>query len=278
MQGSKRVFEAAAAAGVRRARARVVDRRLLARAIDRRSTSPGPREGIPSSFYSRHKAACERELDVLEARHPELRVVRLRPGLIFKREAATEIRRLFAGPLLPSPLCGPACCRAPAARPASPSRRCTPTTSARPTGSRSSPTTPRARTTSPPNRCSTPPSSAGCSARGPCASTRRAVRALTTASWRARLQPTPPGWLDMGLRTPIMDVSRARDELGWAPRHAPARRCSSCSTGCARARGLRPRRSTRPRGAAAGARVPDGRRAPNRLVAASRGCPWGRAW
>ncbi|MCV4784716.1 hypothetical protein OFM36_35330, partial [Escherichia coli] len=29
------------------------------------------------------------------------RVVRLRPGLIFQRQAATEIRRLFVGPFLP---------------------------------------------------------------------------------------------------------------------------------------------------------------------------------
>jgi hypothetical protein len=46
------------------------------------------------------------------------------------------------------------------------------------------------------------------------------VRALTTASWRLRLQPTPEGWLDMGLLTPLMDVSRIRGELGWEPRHA----------------------------------------------------------
>jgi UDP-glucose 4-epimerase len=34
-------------------------------------------------------------------------VVRLRPGLIFKREAASGIRRLFAGTFLPSPLLHP---------------------------------------------------------------------------------------------------------------------------------------------------------------------------
>jgi hypothetical protein len=31
-------------------------------------------------------------------------VVRLRPGLIFKREATSGIQRLFAGTFLPSPL------------------------------------------------------------------------------------------------------------------------------------------------------------------------------
>lgn len=33
-----------------------------------------------------------------------MRVVRLRPALTFKREAASGIRRLFLGPFLPSPL------------------------------------------------------------------------------------------------------------------------------------------------------------------------------
>ena len=60
-----------------------------------------PTTGIPTSFYSRQKAAVERLLDDFEARHPDIRTVRLRPALTFKQEAATEIRRLFVGPLLP---------------------------------------------------------------------------------------------------------------------------------------------------------------------------------
>ena len=66
-----------------------------------------PVEGTPTSFYARHKAEVERRLDRFEREHPDRRVVRLRPGLIFKREAATGIRRLFAGPFLPSPLVKP---------------------------------------------------------------------------------------------------------------------------------------------------------------------------
>jgi hypothetical protein len=42
---------------------------------------------------------------------------------------------------------------------------------------------------------------------------------LAGATWRARLQPTPPGWLDMALNCPIMDTRRAREELGWRPDH-----------------------------------------------------------
>ena len=57
-----------------------------------------PRDGVASSFHARHKAEVERRLDSIERDHPKIRVVRLRPALIFKREAATGIRRLFVGP------------------------------------------------------------------------------------------------------------------------------------------------------------------------------------
>src|SRR5205823_3102515 len=46
----------------------------------------------------------------------------------------------------------------------------------------------------------------------------RALRVLADLSFRAHLQPTPPGWLDMGLDVPVMDTRRAREELGWTPR------------------------------------------------------------
>jgi UDP-glucose 4-epimerase len=43
------------------------------------------------------------------------------------------------------------------------------------------------------------------------------ARALVELTWRARLQPTPPGWLDMGMHAPLLRSDRARAELGWAP-------------------------------------------------------------
>jgi UDP-glucose 4-epimerase len=99
--GSRRVFDAVAAAKVA----------ALVYASSVGAYSPGPKQrqvdeswpvdGIKTSFYSRHKAACEDLLDDLQGRAPELRIVRMRPGLIFKSEAASEIRRLFAGPFVP---------------------------------------------------------------------------------------------------------------------------------------------------------------------------------
>jgi len=49
-----------------------------------------------------------------------------------------------------------------------------------------------------------------------------ALRLLALATWKLRLQPTPPGWLDMALAVPIMATERARSELGWTPRHSSA--------------------------------------------------------
>ena len=156
VDGSRRVFAAVAAAGVP----------ALVYASSVGAYSPGPKDravdeswptgGIKTSFYSRHKAEVERLLDVFEAEHPEVRVVRLRPGLIFKRDAASEIRRYFAGPLLPNALVRPEPHpgRARHAAPALPGRALR-STSATPTGSRSSATR-AAHSTSPPNRCSTP--------------------------------------------------------------------------------------------------------------------------
>src|SRR3954471_5310348 len=68
--GSARVFAAAAAAGVP----------AIVYASSIGAYAPGPKDhgvdeawpttGVPSSFYSRHKAATERELDRFESEHP----------------------------------------------------------------------------------------------------------------------------------------------------------------------------------------------------------------
>ena len=105
VDGSARVLDAVAAAGVP----------AIVAASSIGVYSPGPksrvdetwpRAGIPTSWYSRHKAELERMLDRFEAEH-DVRVVRLRPALIMKRESSEEVRRLFTGPLLPSPLLRP---------------------------------------------------------------------------------------------------------------------------------------------------------------------------
>jgi len=104
--GSARVFEAASAAGV--------GALVYASSVGAYSPGPGrrvdeswPTHSVPTAAYGREKAYVERVLDAFEAKHPDIRVVRLRPAFIFQRQAATEQRRIFAGPLIPSALLRP---------------------------------------------------------------------------------------------------------------------------------------------------------------------------
>ena len=216
VEGSSRVFQAVADAKVP----------SLVHASSVGAYSPGPKtetvdeswptDGVQSSYYSRQKSTVERILDRFERESPQTRVVRLRPGLIFKRDAASEIRRYFAGPFLPNPLVRRAlipvvprterlvfqavhsldvgeayrlaivgAARGPfniAADPILDAEALGNALGARPI-----------------------PVHAGL------------LRAAAAASWRMRLQPTAPSWLDMGLGVPLMDTTRARTELGWTP-------------------------------------------------------------
>jgi nucleoside-diphosphate-sugar epimerase len=185
---------------------------------DRRVDEDWPVDGVHTSLYSRHKAEIERRLDELERSRPSLRVVRMRPGLIFKRTAATGVRRLFAGPFLPGTLLrrglipfvpsidglrvqvvhtddvAAAFCEAVmrdvrgafnvAAEPVVDAALVAELLSARPVR-------------------------VG----------RSLARAAVSASWQLHLQPTPPGWVDLALAVPLLDSARASELLGWAPQH-----------------------------------------------------------
>jgi UDP-glucose 4-epimerase len=216
--GSRRVFEAAAEAGVPR----------LVHASSVGVYSPGPkdravdeswpRDGIPTSFYSRHKAAAERALDAVEAQ-TQLRTVRLRPALIFKREAGPEVRRLFAGPFLPARLLRPGLVPLLPL----PRRLVLQGVHSDDVGEayRLAALSPDAAGAY--NVAADPVLDPATLARlfraRPVPMPERPLRALADLTWRARMQPTPPGWLDMGLQVPVLDTRRAREQLGWTPRH-----------------------------------------------------------
>jgi UDP-glucose 4-epimerase len=217
--GSERVFGAVAEAGVPR----------LVYASSVGAYSPGPKDelvdeshptdGIETSFYSRHKAAVERILDRFERSAPSVSVARLRPGLIFKADAASEIRRLFAGPFLPNALLTRSLI------PIVPSVRnlrfqavhsfdvgdaYAKAVFSEATGAFNIAADP----------VLDPERIGELLAARPVRVPQSLLRAVTSATWHLRLQPTPPGWLDLALQVPLMSTERARRELGWEPRRS----------------------------------------------------------
>jgi UDP-glucose 4-epimerase len=219
VHGSRRVFQAAAEAGVS----------SLVYASSVGAYAPGPKDravdeswpttGIESSFYSRHKADVERILDRIERANPALRVVRLRPGLIFKREAASGIRRLFAGPFLPSPLVRVGLI------PVVPDNRRLVFQAVHSldvgdayrlavVGDAHGAFNIAADPVLDPSRLA----EALEARRLPMSDL--VLRSAAAVSWRLRLQPSEPGWVDMALNVPVLDWSRAREELSWQPKHS----------------------------------------------------------
>ena len=46
---------------------------------------------------------------------------------------------------------------------------------------------------------------------------RQILRTAAAVTFTLRLQPSEPGWVDMAFAVPLLDTSRAREELGWRP-------------------------------------------------------------
>ena len=227
LQGTRRVLDAVAAAGVP----------VLVHASSVGAYSPGPAKtrgaqsprtaedhptgGISTSTYSRHKAEAERMLDRFETAHPERRVVRLRPGVVLQADAASELARYFLGPFVPQSLVRRGLL------PVVPAidRLAFQVVHASDMA--------RAYVLA----CTTPVSGAFNIATEPVLdpATLAAIlgarqvpvpavlaRAVVGLSWRLHVQPTDPGWVDIGRETPLLDTTRARTVLGWAPQYDAA--------------------------------------------------------
>jgi nucleoside-diphosphate-sugar epimerase len=158
-------------------------------------------------------------LDAFERSHPDIRVVRLRPGFIFKRESASEQRRLFIGPLLPNQLVRPGLVPI---VPDLPGLRFQAVHTADIGEAYRLAALRNVR--GPFNIAADPVVDAKLLADifGARVVTvpRWPVRAAAWLAWQLHLVPASPYLLDAFLRLPIMDTNRARTELGWSPRYS----------------------------------------------------------
>jgi nucleoside-diphosphate-sugar epimerase len=144
--------------------------------------------------------------------------VRLRPGLIFKSESASEQRRLFAGPLIPTSLVHPRFIPIVPSHPrlrfqalhaddvAEAYRLAIVNDDARGAYNVA------AEPVIDPDRLARLLGARKVPVPG------RLLRGAAALTWRLRLQPSPEGWVDMGLGAPIMSTRRVREELGWQER------------------------------------------------------------
>jgi nucleoside-diphosphate-sugar epimerase len=171
-----------------------------------------PTTGIPTLGYSVDKAAAERIVDRAE---DHMVVTRVRPALNFQDAAASEISRYFLGPLVPNLLVRRSLVRfAPfpdalafqlvhADDLAAALKLIVETQAGGAFNVAADPVIDRVtfRQIFGGVGPSLPP---------------RILRAAAAATWRARIQPTEPGWIDLAATAPRMDTTRLRS-LGWAP-------------------------------------------------------------
>ena len=217
--GSIRVFEAVAAAKVP----------TLVHASSVGAYSPGPKDhavdeswpthGWPDAAYCREKAYLERALDSFEHEHPGIRVVRMRPAFLFKRESASEQRRIFGGRFLPGPLVRPELLPF---MPDIPGLRVQALHSD--DAAKAYQLAVHSQVRGAFNLASEPPVDAGMlgemlGAR-PVRLPRPAARSAIAAAWGLHLLPASPHLFDAVLRLPLMDCSRAHAELHWRPERA----------------------------------------------------------
>ncbi|WP_378148120.1 hypothetical protein ACFJGV_07885 [Cnuibacter sp. UC19_7] len=190
--------------------------------------SPGPKSrrvdehwptgGIATSHYAKHKAMNERQLDRFEEAHPETTVTRIRPGLVFQRDASAEIAGLFLGTLVPMRLVGSL--RLPVLP--LPTSLVSQAIHASDVASAFALVVEQGAGGAF-NLAGEPVLGPREVARGvagarPVPFRREVLRAIVWATWKLRLHATDPGWIDLATAVPLMSTERARRELGWAPR------------------------------------------------------------
>jgi nucleoside-diphosphate-sugar epimerase len=174
-----------------------------------------PTSGAVDFAYSRHKAAVERLLDETEDRHGDrLTVTRVRPGLVLQRSAGGALLRYAVPAWLPG-----VALRLALVLPLD--RALTvPVVHADDVADALLRVVER-RAGGAFNLAGEPPVTRDLVS--DVLGSRRVhvpapvLTSLTGLAWRIRLQPLDPGWVALAFAVPLLDTSRARTVLGWAP-------------------------------------------------------------
>jgi len=219
VHGSQRVFEAVAAAGVPVLAYSSSIGAYSKGPKDQRVDESWPTDGVPTSPYSRQKAQVERILDLFELQHPEVRCVRMRPALIFKREAGTEIRRLFLGPWWPRVLFARSLLKLIPYHPrlrfqavhsfdVGEAFRLALKSDVRGAFNLAS------------EQVLTSAVLASAFGAQQLPLSRRLLHTAADITWKLRLQHSDAGWVDLGLDSPVISSARANELLGWTSIHS----------------------------------------------------------
>ena len=172
------------------------------------------RDGVPTSAYSLHKAAAERNLDRYEAHEHSMIVSRLRPGFVVQPDAASGLLRYGVPGWVPA--------RALALLPVLPldNALAIPVIHADDVADAAARVLDR-RAPGAFNLAGEPPLTRADIARAlhaiPVQVPAKLLSVLAAATWQLRLQALSSGWVDLAFSVPLLDTARARDELGWAP-------------------------------------------------------------
>ncbi|VEG52996.1 NAD-dependent epimerase/dehydratase [Mycolicibacterium aurum] len=182
-----------------------------------------PDTGQRTSTYSRHKVDVERMLDRFVRDHPATAVARFRPTVVVQREAASLIRSVYLGPLVPKAAFDVLRRRLLPVLPL-PAGLALQFVHADDVGD-AVVLMMLDRAEGSFNVAADVLDTRGLAAlvgARPFDVAPRLMRAAVTALSSARLVALTPGWYDVATNSPLMDTAKIRRELGWAPTRSSA--------------------------------------------------------